>query len=36
MTKVKPRLSAEEGALVGIPIDIQAAHFFNLTTDDGI
>jgi hypothetical protein len=36
MTKVKPRLTAEEGSLAGIPIDIQAVHFFNPTTDDGI
>jgi hypothetical protein len=36
MTKVKPRLKAEEGALAWIPIDIQAAYFFNPTTVDGI
>ena len=31
MTKVKPRLTPEAGALAAIPIDMQAAHFFNQT-----
>ena len=36
MTKVKPKFTAEAGALASILIDKQAAHFFNPTTEDRI
>jgi len=36
MAKVKPRLTAEADALASIPIDMQAAHFFNPITEDRI
>tara|TARA_B100000459_G_scaffold3363_1_gene2247 strand:- start:536 stop:646 length:111 start_codon:yes stop_codon:yes gene_type:complete len=36
MTKVKPGFTADAGALSSIPIDLQAAHFFNPTTEDRI
>jgi hypothetical protein len=36
MTKVKSRLTAEASVLSAIPIDTQAAHFFNPTTEDRI
>ena len=36
MTQVDPRFIAEAGALATVPIDMQAAHFFNPTTEERI
>jgi len=36
VTRVKPRLIPEAAVVAAIPVDMQAAHFFNPMTKDRI